>query len=398
MLLATSLLVPSSSQSRSLASFRDDCFSHVSGFSTNSLVSLYNFLGLGNMKRKLFLIHSRHDRNGGVMDMLVFMLVAILLPAWILGTLFLTYFSDGQTGSSGPVASGDQTTDDAGNFDGADDPSALGGSEEDSDSDGTAVTNDSADGSATGSVDPDGDFNPSSSASNNDAMNNDAMTAEVQSLQQQIGQLKTDTQSKQDEIDTLSKQREELSEQLKQAASDQQAQAEEYRLKLEQAKASQMQSGVATGGPTPEELANLAQQRDEMQSELTAVKEQFQVVKVETDAQRTEIDSLKTKLAASQKEATSLEEELKQIRLQPASPDSEMADPLVSTPAVAGTGEQDGPLDYRTWTSSRGSVATLAFLRWDDDKVIVVNEEGKEYRLTLNRLSVEDQVYVNGKR
>ena len=56
------------------------------------------------------------------------------------------------------------------------------------------------------------------------------------------------------------------------------------------------------------------------------------------------------------------------------------------------------PLEFRDWISSQGNKARLAFVRWEDGDIIVVNEANKTFRLTLNRLSPEDQTYVNSKR
>lgn len=66
--------------------------------------------------------------------------------------------------------------------------------------------------------------------------------------------------------------------------------------------------------------------------------------------------------------------------------------------AIDGAPQRNQPLEFRDWISSKGNKARLAFVRWEDGEIVVVNEDNKTFRLTPNRLSPEDQKYVNSKR
>ena len=93
------------------------------------------------------------------MNTLVFMLVAILLPTWILGTLYLSFFPPSV------AASGSSDSQLAANSDRATEPSALGDiSESESDSqvtgDANAQNGDTQNGDTQGTSSSGGDFNP----------------------------------------------------------------------------------------------------------------------------------------------------------------------------------------------------------------------------------------------
>ena len=65
------------------------------------------------------------------------------------------------------------------------------------------------------------------------------------------------------------------------------------------------------------------------------------------------------------------------------------------TPVVSEAPEPQSPsFPLRTWISSQGNKATLALVRVEDDKVVVKNDEGKEWVLGFNRFSEADQDYA----
>ncbi len=49
---------------------------------------------------------------------------------------------------------------------------------------------------------------------------------------------------------------------------------------------------------------------------------------------------------------------------------------------------------FREWTSSDGTKATLAFVRWEGNEIIVVDRQNLAYKIAIERLSEEDQSYV----
>ena len=50
---------------------------------------------------------------------------------------------------------------------------------------------------------------------------------------------------------------------------------------------------------------------------------------------------------------------------------------------------------YRDFVSSKGSISKMAFVRWEDDEVIVRSFTNKKlYRLTLDRFGDADQQYL----
>ena len=146
------------------------------------------------------------------------------------------------------------------------------------------------------------------------------------------------------------------------------------------------------------QIAALTQERDQLKMKLTSADQssenvaqmgqQLRELNQMSDAQKNEIQTLRNRLANA-------EDAKRQAEQQLLAADSTPADP---SPTLAGSTGIKRNLEFREWLSSRGSKARLAFVRWEDNRVIVVNEAGKEFRLTLNRLSLADQKYVNGKR
>jgi len=50
---------------------------------------------------------------------------------------------------------------------------------------------------------------------------------------------------------------------------------------------------------------------------------------------------------------------------------------------------------YRDFVSSKGSISKMAFIRWENDDIIVRSFSNKRlYRLTLDRFSAADQTYL----
>ena len=339
-----------------------------------------------------------HSRNGEIMNTLVFMLVAILLPTWILGTLYLTYFPASATDS------GSSDSQLASNNDAATDPSALG--------DGTQSENDSQNdtdqtaqgiGGGGGSKDSNstgGDFDPgrANGASGLAADQAASYDEKIKSLQEQLDaksqafdQLRQTSMNRSDSTADTS--------QLKNQIADLTQERDQLKTKL----ASAMDTSNDMNSTNfQNQITALTQERDQLKMKLTSddqpsekmaqLDQQIRTLEANSESQTTEIQTLQDRLVKAEEAKQDAENEL-------AAAKTDMAANLADTsPTLAGSTSSNQPLEFREWVSSRGSKARLAFVRWEDDRVIVVNEEGKEFRLSLNRLSPADQNYVDGKR
>ena len=123
------------------------------------------------------------------------------------------------------------------------------------------------------------------------------------------------------------------------------------------------------------QISQLNKQKDRLDRDIKNLKDESKI-------QKTKIKTLQDELASAAKAvpmagAINAEENITGLR---------------------GTPEKNQPLEFRDWISSKGNKARLAFVRWEDGEIVVVNEDNKTFRLTLNRLSPEDQNYVNSKR
>ena len=301
------------------------------------------------------------------MNTLVFMLVAILLPTWILGTLYLSFFPASATASGSPDSQL------AANADSATDPSALTDATENDSQDNTASNGQSG-----------GDFDPGRAniASGLTSDQTAAYDAKITTLQEQL-----DAKS----------------------------------LEFDQLRKSSMSAAMSSSGGTADtskfenQIADLTQERDQLEIKLASavdasnkmdpskledqitaltqeLDQQIRTLEEQTTSQKLEIQTLQDRLASAEQAKRDAETQLAAARSEST---SNPADP---SPALAGSTGSNQSLEFREWVSSRGSKARLAFVRWEDNRVIVVNEAGKEFRLSLNRLSPTDQTYVDGKR
>lgn len=337
-------------------------------------------------------------RKGEIMDTLVFMLVAILLPAWILGTLYLSFFpttarSAGMSGSSDSqwMASADGTPD----VPLTGDPTL--------DTDHPIDTDLSVDGSRTKAV-SDSDLSPSdhkneltadSAAAWEEKIN--GLKQQLQTKSQELEQLRqtsmasqsdgtssnVDTSAFENQITQLTQQRDQLSNQRDTLAE----------------KVKRLEQNADDDGAMSDQVSQLTAQRDRLAQQLASVEDttgkieqldqKIMSLNKQTQSQQTRIDALQEQLAAAETARQAAEQKLANAMTSTAADDS---------PTLAGSAPREGPLEFREWTSSRGSKARLAFVRWEGNRVIVVNESKKEFRLPLDRLSPNDQNYVNNKR
>ena len=305
-------------------------------------------------------------RSGGIMDTLVFMLVAILLPVWILGTIYLSFYP-ASASASGATGSTDSQL--VGNAD--DTSSALSADATENQDASQGIDGQDADGSNFDGNGSGGDFNPGQSnvASGLTADQTAAFDEKIKQLQQQLD-------AKSQEADQLRK----------------------------DSMAASMSNSTSTIDTSKFEnqITKLTQERDQLKMKLasadqssekmTELNQQIQTLQERLKSQMMENQTLQGRLGET-------EEAKRDVEIQLAAAKADLATmPEDPSPALAESTSINQPLEFREWLSSRGSKARLAFVGWEDDRVIVVNEAGKKFRLTLNRLSLADQQYVNGKR
>ena len=80
--------------------------------------------------------------------------------------------------------------------------------------------------------------------------------------------------------------------------------------------------------------------------------------------------------------------------------------PVASAPVVAGNNatlqqpsapkqtSQYTTNEFRNWKSNRGTDAWLAFVRWENGEIVLVDAQDELFKIPLNRLSESDQRYV----
>ncbi len=279
---------------------------------------------------------STRDRNFGIVDTLVLMLAAGLFAAWILGTLFVYLFPT-QTSTSA-----DSTTAAlVGNADGSMNDSAVADVQGSNGTDADIAAGDAKLPNATSGVSNPNQLQASDGLAEKERT---ALERKISGLQKQL-----DTKSK------------ELTELQKAAAKS----------------AKPDPIAAVDTSKYEKQISQLKKEKGLLDREIKRLNDQ-------SEAQETKIQTLEDQLAdATQSNSMAATGGI-----------NAEANPL----ELGGAPPKNPPLEFRDWISSKGNKARLAFVRWEDDKIIVVNEDKKKFRLTLNRLSPEDQKYVNSKR
>lgn len=141
----------------------------------------------------------------------------------------------------------------------------------------------------------------------------------------------------------------------------------------------------------------------QLENQVTDLQKQLDKNKIDRKSHSSALRQKDSKIAMLEKQIKSLQEKSTQIT------NTAAAQPIVrpDSPAVTSvrkpktlptkpTGNPSPPTPYgfREWTSSQGSKATLAFVRWDGDELIFVDQQNNAYKLKLEKLSAEDQQYV----
>jgi predicted nucleic acid-binding Zn-ribbon protein len=307
------------------------------------------------------------------MDTLVIMLVMVLLPTWILGTLYLTHFASSKASEMPSKTDSASMTADATATSQASDLSV--------------VTVDRVDSDSVAGADQAVQADAIEAVSGGGSANRADYLAEKQradSLEDKLAQTQQLIQQQEDQIKTLS------------------------------------QAQTNSQSPLQEQILQLTDQRDQLRSRLADAESAeprmdqlnatIENLKTQSQTQTDEIETLRKQLAAANATAQSTEEKIATLAAEKfaaeeklatladgkLAAEKELAALAASRQTIAAAPVEKNSLQYRQWISSRGTKAQLAFIRWDGDEVIVANEAGKEFRLTLDRLSPNDQAYVNG--
>jgi len=279
------------------------------------------------------------SRKFGILDTLVLMLAVSLFFAWILGTVYLSFFS---SGTSANANSQTAALIDTGAENSSEGVSAM---ESNGSDDGTRAVNDG------GGPDPSqvtgGGFNSSPIKTSSDFT-----SKEKTALERKISTLQKQLETKSQEVTRLQKASKESTDSKPKEAVD----AAKYK----------------------SEISQLTKQKDRLDRDIKKLKDL-------SDTQKTKIQTLQDQLVAA-------------VEANPVTAEATAEDANGMDPGLSGTPSQNQPLEFRDWISSRGNKARLAFVRWEGDEIVVVNEDNKKFRLALNRLSLKDQEYVNGKR
>lgn len=359
---------------------------------------------------------SRRSRSAEVVDTLVYLLAGMLLPAWLLGHLFLTFYPAPKASLDGledvAFAADSLTTESEGNDPKL--PPVEGGSTPSGDSERGSL----AKASESGDL-------------NSDQLRFDELTQQASSLEAEIASLKTANQKLASDNSVLQQaanqpnaavedsQVSELRDQLQatnenlSAIETRYSNAESERLRLEAA-LRELQSELertesellATKNGLPE--MDAIENSDSSPFSLVPANESNSTPNVEMAE---EVERAKATVSQLQTTVASLEDKLRVASDSIAARDSELDSTKteLESARIANSNLKNALSDanqritnlelpkevFRDFLSSKGSVSKMAFIRWEDDNVIVRSFADKRlYRLTLDRFSEADQQYL----
>lgn len=282
---------------------------------------------------------SKGARDFGILDTLVVMLAAALFAAWILGTLFVHFFPAATpTNADSPTIAMVDGDDEAQEYPGTNGVQGSNGE--------TTSADDAGNSNLTNAAGGDSGFTQSEAG---DGLAKEEKTA----LQNKISALQKQLDAKSKELVLLRK------------------------TKIKPA--------------TP--AADASVDHSKFEKQISQLKREKGLLDREIKRLNGQSDNQKTKIQALQDQLVKITQ-AKSI----AEPTDARGDAEKDLAALDGASPKQQPLEFRDWISSKGNKARLAFVRWEDGKIIVVNEANKKFRLSLNRLSPEDQKYVNDKR
>ena len=375
------------------------------------------------------------NRRGDILDTLVFLLVAILLPMWLLGHLYLMWYPNSAGGSSSSDSGSLVASTDGGGIDGAD-ASEKSSSQSESGMDGLDLDTGAGTGTNSGGNTISHAFSPGekSGSGNANSLRLEELEGEASKWKLEADGLKIETGQLQSKINQLQETNQDRANTIK----DLNFRLNSTQTELEQARqaaseaASKASNAASMAGPTldggnNEELESANQRVSELvaqietinaslrsktkenlglKSKIASLKNQIdgsgEKASREMNALSQEVARLKNELQVAQNELTtakdsitSRESELEQLRQQMAAASS-------AKPTEDSTGElrvtprpESSALGYRDFVSQKGQKAKLAFVRWEEDKVVVRSfYDQKLYRIPVSVFSDSDQEYL----
>ena len=380
-----------------------------------------------NSERKLrsksvSLAGRKSSRTGDVVDTLVVLIAAVLLPAWLLGQLFLASNS-----ASASVAGG-----------GTDDTSASQPADPDGDSESSSDNEPKAGGRFGSGTDSGNMANSNGGSEEADGFQAklQSMTAKFDSLSQSSATLEAEVTSLKQSNATLTQQNADLKAKANQhvmsfkkpnedaealkalqmkydttaselqslQSSLQSTESEKRTLQMSladaQSKLQEAEAKMNSGaGDTPFALLGSGEkkQQDDM---VAAANEKAAAAGEEVVRLRQQIEDLNLSLTNSKTSMAMQEKKLQEAMLQ--ARNSEAQNIELKTALDAAIAKPTAPAmpakpkeEFRDFVSSKGSVSRMAFIRWEGEDVIVRSFANKKlYRLTMDRFSEEDKKYL----
>lgn len=368
----------------------------------------------------------KSKRTGDVLDTLVMMIAGLLLPAWLLGHLFLTFYP-------APEVVAGATTDETTASQPADDGTASGSSTK-SDSGDASMAGAGSEGGALGSG--------SGSGSSGDSQAElQAMTMKLDSMAQTSASLESEITSLRDTNAMLAQENANLKTKANQHVMspkplqpDNSEAMDELQRKYDAASAEvqsmqqRLESTENEKQTLMTEFANTQSRLQETEANLMAAvkKNEEMAMQPDSGAAKTPFDLLgaeeKTQQSALVDEAnakiTDLERQIKELNFSLTNTTNAMAErenalrtakvevqdilaqnaelkaALNAARTAPATAEPPKEV-FRNFVSSKGSVSRMAFIRWEGEDVIVRSFANKKlYRLTMDRFSEADKQYL----
>ena len=342
-------------------------------------------------------------RRGEILDTLVFLIVAVLLPAWLLGHLYLACYPAASSGST--------TTDKTPTSLTLDDDSANGPTVDSTENSGDGSGSKSGDGSESkhfadaSSGSSDGSDSKSAMAlaavqEKFDALSTkfQSQVSEGQALQDQVAQMQAGKAESDRMIGDLKLQLADANTKMQEAAKMQQPAA----TGISDEEMSQMKMDLAATTKQNTEYGNqLMQMQKELESARLKISDMESAPQPESNEKvmtekisklEMQIGELNNKLSSTNQTLALKDSELQRLRTEAA---AMAAKPVAPQGELKVTPRQPAELVYRDFVSDQGKIAKLAFVRWDGEKVVVRSFADKRlYRLPLSTFSATDQEYL----
>jgi predicted nuclease with TOPRIM domain len=367
-------------------------------------------------------------------DTLVFIIASLLLPAWLLGHLYLTFYPAPETGDSTVAAgslfgdSGDSSGDSTKTGkpkEGASGSDTRNGKEENESPAGSSVSNPEFDALTEKST-----LLQSEVKTLTDS--NSQLKAEIERLKTAASNSPATSQADSAAMDELKKQLDSQTSELnlaKQSLASEREQIKNYeqekqqlqtrlndlKVKLEQTEADLVAAKEVKSNPSESQADPGSPFAAAPMEEATVATNLLEEQKAKIDELSARVKELSLNLDNTSQTLTQRDEELRKtklaledIRVQNGNLKTALEDakqmaaaPATSSTTAAAPQPAEGNLrlmpreEFRDFVSSKGSVSKMAFIRWEDNDIIVRSFSNKRlYRLTLDRFSEADQQYL----